>query len=104
MLPPHTSYPPLEMAACGASVVTNTFANKDAERLTGYSPNMIPAAPTVESITAGLLEAAARVDDLHARRDGSRVDAPASWEEAFAPVLPTLAAMWDDCRSGHPST
>lgn len=99
MLSPHTSYPPLEMAASGASVVTNTFANKDAARLAGYSPNIIPVAPTVESITDGLLEAAARVDDLDARRDGSRVDAPASWEKAFAPVLPTLAAMWDDCRS-----
>jgi O-antigen biosynthesis protein len=101
MLSPHTSYPPLEMAACGASVVTNTFANKDAARLRQYSGNLIPATPNLESITAGLREAAERVQDRGVRLAGSRLQVPSSWDEAFAPVLPALKAMWDDCRQGR---
>lgn len=37
MVSPHPSYPPLEMAAFGMSVVTNRFANKD---LSSFSPNI----------------------------------------------------------------
>jgi len=37
MISPHPSYPPLEMAAFGMSVVTNRFANKD---LASFSPNI----------------------------------------------------------------
>ena len=37
MVSPHPSYPPLEMAAFGMSVVTNRFANKD---LANFSPNI----------------------------------------------------------------
>lgn len=38
MVSPHPSYPPLEMAAFGASVITNSFSNKD---LSDFSENMI---------------------------------------------------------------
>jgi O-antigen biosynthesis protein len=99
MMSPHTSYPPLEMAACGASVVTNTFANKDATRLTLYSENIIPVAATVDSVTDGLVEAVARVGDYEARLGASCVDAPTTWEVAFDPVLPKLVTMWNECRA-----
>jgi hypothetical protein len=42
MVSPHPSYPPLEMAAFGASVVVNRFANKD---LSGVSPLLVSATP-----------------------------------------------------------
>jgi glycosyltransferase involved in cell wall biosynthesis len=93
-LSPHTSYPPLEMAACGTSVVTNTFANKTAERLRAYSGNILPAAPVVDAISDGLLAAYERTDDADARRDGSAVAAPTSWDEAFADVVPRLVEEW----------
>lgn len=35
MISPHPSYPPLEMAAYGLEVVTNSFNNKDLSLLTG---------------------------------------------------------------------
>lgn len=42
MVSPHPSYPPLEMAAFGARVVTNRFANKDLSRV---SPALVSAEP-----------------------------------------------------------
>lgn len=42
MVSPHPSYPPLEMAAFGARVVTNRFANKD---LSMVSPSLVVAEP-----------------------------------------------------------
>lgn len=94
MLSPHTSYPPLEMAACGASVVTNTFANKSAERLRAYSANLLPAEASVACVTGALLEAVARTDDLEARHAGSAVNVPTTWADAFAPILGPLAEAW----------
>lgn len=43
MVSPHPSYPPLEMAAFGAHVVVNRFANKD---LSDISPLLVPASPS----------------------------------------------------------
>jgi hypothetical protein len=94
MLSPHTSYPPLEMAACGASVVTNTFANKTEERLRAYSENLLPADPSVTSVADRLVAAIERTGDLGARRAGSDVQVPATWADAFLPVVEPLAELW----------
>jgi hypothetical protein len=55
MISPHPSYPPLEMAAFGMSVVTNAFANKDlsarmanVRSCAGFSPEAIADALTAE--------------------------------------------------------
>jgi hypothetical protein len=82
------------MAACGATVVTNTFANKTGERLQAYSSNIVPVAPSVDAISLGLLDAHERTGDIAARRAGSAVDVPASWDEAFAAVVPRLVDAW----------
>lgn len=94
MLSPHTSYPPLEMAACGATVVTNTFANKTADRLHEYSGNLVPVPPNVQAVGDGLLRAYERSTDLTARKDGSAVRAPATWDEAFVDIVPRLVQSW----------
>lgn len=53
MVSPHPSYPPLEMAAFGARVVVNRFANKD---LSGISPLLVSATPpNPEGFAAALL-------------------------------------------------
>jgi O-antigen biosynthesis protein len=93
MLSPHTSYPPLEMAACGATVVTNTFANKTAERLAAYSGNLLPVEPSVDGIADGLVLAVERSSDAAARAAGSAVNVPGSWDAAFAAVLPQLLEL-----------
>jgi hypothetical protein len=96
MLSPHTSYPPLEMAACGASVVTNTFANKTADRLRSYSRNLLPVDPSVASIAAGVVEAVTRTPDITARKEGSSLNVPTTWDDAFAPVISPLVDMWKE--------
>jgi hypothetical protein len=98
MLSPHTGYPPLEMAACGLSVVTNTFATKTAARLQAISANLIPAAPTLESVVEGLLSAARRTEDWEARRAASAVRLPGCWDEVFEPLVPRILQMVDNCR------
>lgn len=45
---PHPSYPPLDLAACGAVVVTNTRGLK--KSLTRYSENILCASPSVQSL------------------------------------------------------
>ncbi|WP_022975813.1 rhamnosyltransferase WsaF family glycosyltransferase [Nevskia ramosa] len=52
MVSPHPSYPPLEMAAFGATVITNNFENKD---LSIYSRNIVSLAEvSPESLSVAL--------------------------------------------------
>ncbi len=98
MLSPHTSYPPLEIAACGGIAVTNIFANKTAERLHGISPNIIGVPPTLEGITGGLKEACERV--RNGRRSTRRPTVPMDWQTSFADAVPRAVAMYQSCLNG----
>ena len=91
MLSPHPSYPPLEMAACGGLVVTNSFSNKTAEHLSRLSPQIIAADPSIESVTAALGEAAARFEEGHGLQSRDRPDLPRSWDDSFAKIIPELS-------------
>jgi glycosyltransferase involved in cell wall biosynthesis/predicted nucleic acid-binding Zn-ribbon protein len=83
MYTPHVSLVPIEMAAAGMVVVTNTFGSKTAERLEAISRNIIAVQPSLEALAAGLRAAVARVEDFEARALGCRVDWPRNWEEAL---------------------
>ena len=85
MMSPHPSLVPLEMAAAGLRTVTNTFANKTAERLAAVSPNLIAIPPTVDGIADGLTEAIRRAGDLKGRLADARIDWPTNWTDAFSP-------------------
>jgi hypothetical protein len=90
---PHPSYPPLDLAACGAVVVTNRFGGKAA--LDQYSANILVAEPTVPGLVEGLRRGAALALDGPARaanyaRNGLQRD----WETALAPALDRLAARF----------
>ncbi len=84
MLSPHTSYPVLEMAACGGLSVTNVFATKTLERLRALSDNIVATPATVEGMAAGLVQAARsaaagpRTASLNMARDWGAVLDPAS--------------------------
>ena len=95
MLSPHTSYPPIEMAACGGIAVTNTYANKTQRALMRFSPNIIgvPAAP--DSLVDGLREAVRRTELGGQDRSGVRV--PASWHAAFHETVPWAVAKFWEC-------
>jgi len=97
MLSPHTSYPPLEMAASGMIAITNTFATKTPERLQDISRNILSVSSDVDSIVEGLALASARTENLDARISDSRITAPHDWAEAFRPALKTLPGMLQGC-------
>jgi hypothetical protein len=96
MLTPHPSLVPLEMASAGMCTVTNTFANKTADRLTAISTNLIGVAPTVDAIRDGLREASSRVHDIDARLAGAHVHWPIDWASAFP--LETMKKLNDFLR------
>lgn len=70
MLSPHPSYPPLEMAASGMLVVTNTYPGKSMR----LSNNIIAKDPTPAAIAEGLSEAYEQVSDGERRLAGARLD------------------------------
>lgn len=80
MISPHPSYPPLEMAAFGARVLTNRFANKDLSAISSYLVSV--AQPDPAKLAAGLLTLTAAFDDLDASArsvDRSQID----WQDDF---------------------
>ena len=117
MLSPHTSYPPLEAAAAGARVVTNTFSVKTAAALRAISPMIEAVEPDLESLTAAIVAATAgpaareRPDgdtgpapSSGAERHGAgtgEVRLPGSWDAAFTDTIPWLLATIADLRAGR---
>ena len=83
MFTPHPSLVPLEMAAAGMPVVTNTFENKTREALAAISENLIATEPTIEAIKDGIREAVAASTDHERRLRGAEVRWSRSWEESF---------------------
>jgi hypothetical protein len=101
MLSPHTSYPPLEIAACARAAVTNVFANKTAAALNAISENIVPVEATLEGVVGGLREAVRRVRAGDFDPNGVRV--PHRWEETFAHTLPWLVDRYrEDEAHGRP--
>lgn len=85
---------PLELAACGAETVTNTYLAKNEAYLRQISPHIHPGAANVDDLTRALLEALACVEtskeDCKGMRDTSRLDMPETWHQAFSPIMPEL--------------
>lgn len=94
MYTPHPSLLPLDMAAAGQVVVTNTCLNKTAAALAGLSTNLIGAPPHIDGVADGLAQARARADDPAARRRGAQVDWAADWEACFHDRLMTELEAW----------
>ena len=84
---PHPGLPPITMAASGMLTVTSAFEHKTPEAMAEISSNLIAVEPTVEGIAAGLLEAAAGVDDLERRAGGSRVNWSRDWNDSLPDAL-----------------
>jgi hypothetical protein len=86
MYTPHPSLVPLEMASAGLLTVTNTYANKTAERLRAISPNLIATEATVPALVEGLRQAVAGVGDYEARARGARINWSTDWDASFSPA------------------
>ena len=91
MLSPHTSYPVLEMAACGGLSVTTTFATKTREALAAMSDNIVAVEPSVEAMAHGLIQSATRVNC--GRRGSAASTLVRNWGAALDPVADGVASI-----------
>jgi len=88
---PHPSYPPLDLAASGAVVVTNTRGVKTS--LVRYSENILVAKPSVESLRDALGEGAVLARDEQRRfANYSRNRFLRSWRSALEPTIQHLTS------------
>jgi len=83
MYTPHPSLVPLEMAAAGMLVVTNTYLNKTEESLKEISSNIYAAKPNVDSIFEKLNFAIGNLNNYGERINGSKVNWSSDWDETF---------------------
>jgi hypothetical protein len=90
MYTPHPSYPPFDLAASGAVVVTNWFGPK--VDLSRFSPNILCVDPSVPGLLAGLRQAVALAADRPTRAaNATEFGMPRDWATALAPILDHVA-------------
>ena len=99
MASPHSSYPPLDLAAAGAAVVTNTFG-PDKRSLDQYSTNIICCDPDVASLVAGIGQGVALANDV-ARRSANHRKSKflTDWSAVFAPICDQLAGAFSATKA-----
>jgi len=86
MYTPHPSYPPLDCAASGAVVLTNSFKNK--KSLQQYCKNILMAELRDDDMLEKFAQAVSLAKDVNARRENyekSRIIR--DWSISFAPVF-----------------
>jgi hypothetical protein len=89
MYTPHPSYPPLDLAASGAVVVTNKFGNK--QDLSNYSRNIICAELDTGALVEALRIGVALAEDKQARRRNFSANALGTdWAEELEETLQSL--------------
>lgn len=94
MLSPHPSYPPLDLAASGAVVLSNHYPGKpDLSRLCA---NILLAEPTLPAMLDRLREAVALAEnDAERTRRHQASTLGGEWPEALAPVLERFGQAGD---------
>jgi len=91
---PHPGYPPFDLAASGAVVVTNRFGAAKMD-LSRYSPNILCVEPSVPGLVAGLRRAVALAEDQAMRTaNAAKFGMPRDWPTALAPILDYLATRF----------
>jgi len=86
---PHPSYPPLDLAAAGVPVLTNTHGSK--QDLTDYSANILTAPSTVDGLLEGMGRLLALSDDRALRAANLRADSiERDWSHSLAPTVDAL--------------
>lgn len=83
MSSPHPSLIPMDLAASGAIVVTNTFETKTPEYLTNISKNIIPARPDLYELSSAIIEGVKRTNNTQERFENANVNWPKSWIETW---------------------
>lgn len=99
----HPSLTPMDLAAAGVPVVTNSFGVKRPDYFAAISPNIICARPMLSSLVDALRQAVARSEDWEGRRAGATLNFPQSWDETWTPQHRTfIASAVDMARKGSP--
>jgi hypothetical protein len=94
MASPHSSYPPLDLAAAGAVVVTNTFG-ADKQSLAQYSANIICCDPALPSLIGGIGQGVALAEDTARRMLNHKGSAfLTDWSAVFAPICDQVAGAF----------
>ncbi|WP_017907092.1 hypothetical protein [Pseudomonas asplenii] len=83
MSSPHPSLIPMDLAASGAIVVTNTFATKTPDYLAAISKNIIAVPPDLHRLSSAIIEGVKRTDDIQSRYENAAVNWPRSWAETW---------------------
>jgi hypothetical protein len=92
MYTPHPSYPPLDLAACGAVAVTNRYGRKTS--LAQYSNNILCVGDDIDSLVNGIADGVALAKDREQRKSNyQRSGLGRDWVKAFEPVLQRFAAL-----------
>jgi len=91
---PHPSLVPLDMAAAGLVTITNTFANKTAEKMGQISHNILAVSPTIEDIRGGLAAGIQRIEDIEGRVAGSQLNWASTWDETFGEAMMSKVSAW----------
>lgn len=90
MYTPHPSYPPFDLVASGAVVVTNRFANK--QDLSHYSANLICAEPERDALVAAIREGVALATNSPERKKNFGCNGLGTdWNQSFSAVIEQLA-------------
>ena len=90
MSTPHPSYPPLDLAACGAVAVTNRFGPK--QSLDAYSKNIVCTDMSRDALVDGLSAAVALASDGPRRGLNYRnQQLSRSWTSSLEPLVEQLA-------------
>lgn len=92
MATPHTSYPPLDLAAAGAVVVTNSWPGK--VDLSAYGSAVVLGAPTRSDLVAAMARGVELVEE-----NGRRATSEAltiTWQDSLRRVLDRLSAEFPD--------
>jgi hypothetical protein len=85
MYTPHPSYPPFDLAASGAVVVTNRFANK--QDLGGYCRNILCSDLDLQAMLDTLAEGVRLAQSPERQANHAASTLGRSWAEALAPVI-----------------
>ena len=89
MYTPHPSYPPLDLVASGAVVVTNRFANK--LDLSDYSANLICADLNSDALVDALKLAVNLTQNNDLREQNFRLNGlNTNWQDAFSRIIDQL--------------
>lgn len=90
MATPHPSYPPLDLAAAGAAVLTNSCLNKT--DLSSYSSNIITRPFDVDSLLGGMRDLVGLSTDEAARfRNCTNDSIQRDWDISLEPVISRLS-------------